>query len=188
MSENNRPPRTRTGLPWSIQHFQENSHQFVNSTSQHIHDLQDYVIQGLCPLINSSNLRSPQNSPAHVPWGENSENASALQRNVGSPTPDSSASFVINMEGATGSAYELPNSNDLLDSNAESIGTGSRNNETDQGAAVLRNSPELQAVLAFIEKYVPFLLILFLKLVFDHRIGKFIYLLLILNLWRKLKS
>ncbi|GFT67953.1 RING finger and transmembrane domain-containing protein 2, partial [Nephila pilipes] len=42
--------------------------------------------------------------------------------------------------------------------------------DPEQGAAVLRNSPELQALIAFGEKYLPFLLILLLKLAFDHRI------------------
>lgn len=172
MSESNRPPRTRTGLPWSIQQIHENSHQIASSATQHIHELHDYVIQGLCPLINSSSLRSPQNSPSHSPWVENSESQSMHLRNVTSPVPEtSSASFVINMEGASASAYEISNSSDLSDSNTESSPGGSRNNETDPGVSAFRNSPELQALLAFAEKYVPFLLILFLKLMFDHRIG-----------------
>lgn len=172
MSESNRPPRPRTSLPWSIQQIHENSHQIASSASQHIHELQDYVIQGLCPLINSSSLRSPQTSPSHSPWVENSENISALQRNVTSPTPDAgSSSFVINMEGISGGAYELSNSNDSMDSNADSMSGGSRNSETDQGNSAFRNTPELQAFCAFAEKYVPFLLILFLKMMFDHRIG-----------------
>lgn len=172
MSENNRPPRTRTGIPWSIQQIHENSHQIASSASQHIHELHDYVIQGLCPLINTSNLRSPQNSPSHSPWLENSENQSTHQRNVASPIADAaSASFVINMEGAAANTYDITNSSDLSDSNAETLGGGNRNNEADAGASALRNSPELQALFAFAEKYVPFLLILFLKLMFDHRIG-----------------
>lgn len=175
MSENNRPPRTRTGLPWSIQQIHENSHQIASSASQHIHELHDYVIQGLCPLINSPSLRSPPNSPSHSPWIENSEiNISPHQRNVTSPVPES-ASFIINIEEGPGNAFEITTSNDLIDSNSES--SGIRNNETDAGASALRNSPEMQALIAFAEKYVPFILILLLKLMFDHRIGNIFVLL-----------
>lgn len=46
-------------------------------------------------------------------------------------------------------------------------------NDAENGTAALRNQPELQALIAFAEKYVPFVLILLLKLVFDHRIGEY---------------
>lgn len=176
MSENNRPPRTRTGLPWSIQQIHENSHQIASSASQQLHELHDYVIQGLCPLINSPTLRSPPNSPSHSLWIENSEiNISSHPRSVTSPVPESS-SFIINIEEGPGNVYEISNANDLIDSNSESLGSGNRNNETDAGASALRNSPEMQALFAFAEKYVPFILILLLKLMFDHRIGNILVL------------
>jgi hypothetical protein len=40
---------------------------------------------------------------------------------------------------------------------------------------MLRQSPETRQFLALLQKYVPFLLILFFKGIYDHRLGKFMY-------------
>jgi hypothetical protein len=40
---------------------------------------------------------------------------------------------------------------------------------------MLRQSPETRQFLAVLQKYVPFLLILLAKGIYDHRLGKFMY-------------
>ncbi|GBM28556.1 RING finger and transmembrane domain-containing protein 2 [Araneus ventricosus] len=167
MAENNRPTRlNRPRIPWSIQQIHENSQQFASTATQHIHDLHDYVLQGLSPLITTS-ARSGQNSPTRSPWFENSETVHTQPRNAPVYAVQPQANFVIDIDVSqdnnTGpNVNSIPTNPDPIDAN---------HGDPEQGAAVLRNSPELQALFAFAEKYVPFLLILLLKLVFDHRIG-----------------
>lgn len=168
MAENNRPARlNRPRIPWSIQQIHENSQQFASTATQHIHDLHDYVLQGLSPLITTS-ARSGQNSPTRAPWFENSETIHTQPRNAPVYAVQPQANFVIDIDvsqdnNAAPNINSIPTTPDpVIDPNL---------GDPEQGAAVLRNSPELQAIFAFAEKYVPFLLILLLKLVFDHRIG-----------------
>ncbi|KAF8796123.1 RING finger and transmembrane like protein [Argiope bruennichi] len=167
MAENNRPTRlNRPRIPWSIQQIQENSQQFASTATQHIHDLHDYVLQGLSPLITTT-VRSGQSSPTRTPWFENSETIHTQPRNAPVYAVQPQANFVIDIDAsqdnnASPNVNSIPTTPDPIDANQ---------GDPEQGAAVLRNSPELQALFAFAEKYVPFLLILLLKLVFDHRIG-----------------
>ncbi|GIY84792.1 RING finger and transmembrane domain-containing protein 2 [Caerostris darwini] len=166
MAEGNRLSRTnRPRLPWSIQQIHENSQQFASTATQHIHDLHDYVLQGLTPLITSS-VRSGQNSPSRSPWFDTSETVNTQPRNAPTFVTEPQENFVIDIEPSDNnsgpSINAIPLNPDLNDPN---------HSDAEQGAAVLRNSPELQALFAFAEKYVPFILILLLKLIFDHRIG-----------------
>lgn len=172
MAENNRSSRSsRSRLPWStIQQLHENSHQIASTATQHIHELHDYVLQGLSPLITSTAVRSGENSPTpptQLPWYENPHAQRPEPRNV--PENNSAEmrdNFVIEIDSPNinvDSTHTTSNS----DSADAAMGTG----DIEQGANAIRNSPELQAIIAFAEKYVPFILILLLKLVFDHRIG-----------------
>ncbi|GIY85053.1 RING finger and transmembrane domain-containing protein 2 [Caerostris extrusa] len=166
MAEGNRLSRTnRPRLPWSIQQIHENSQQFASTATQHIHDLHDYVLQGLTPLITST-VRTGQNSPSRSAWFETSETVNTQPRNAPTFVTEPQENFVIDIEPSDNSSgpsiNAIPLNPDLNDPN---------HSDAEQGAAVLRNSPELQALFAFAEKYVPFILILLLKLIFDHRIG-----------------
>lgn len=171
MAENNpRPSRiSRPNIPWSsIQQIQHNSHQIASSASQHIHD---YVMQGLSPLINTAAVR-----PARIPQNHPSWYGNVIEivnnQNHAQPVyqTEPSMNYVIDMQ-----PYEQHQSNgstsDSSTSNTEPVDANGNSNEADQNTTTIRNSPELQALLSFAEKYVPFLLILLLKLIFDHRIG-----------------
>ncbi|GFU12001.1 RING finger and transmembrane domain-containing protein 2 [Trichonephila clavipes] len=181
MAENNRLNRSnRSRLPWSVQLIQENSHQFASTATQHIHDLHDYVLQGLSPLITSS-VHAAQNSQVTAPWYENSETINTQPRNSPNYVVEPQENFVIVIDTPNSDTVE---NNDgppvnAIQPNPEPIDVN--NSDPEQGASVLRNSPELQALIAFGEKYLPFILILLLKLVFDHRIGILVNLGLFIN-------
>ncbi|KFM79573.1 RING finger and transmembrane domain-containing protein 2, partial [Stegodyphus mimosarum] len=173
MAESNRPSRIgRPNIPWSIQQIHQNSHHIASSATQHIHELHDYVIQGLSPLITSAPIRSSRNSPTHSAWFETIDSANPVTRNTDLTDVTSSGNYVIDIESPEVDSYNNANespSNSL--SGAEPADANNRSNESDQGAAALRNTPELQALFAFAGKYVPFLLVLLFKLMYDHRIG-----------------
>ncbi|KAG8185591.1 hypothetical protein JTE90_023290 [Oedothorax gibbosus] len=150
MEEDQRPQRpNRSRIPWSLQQLHQNSHEIASSASHHIHEIQDYLLQGLTPLISAPSAQipsSPRNEPVLVP---------PPARVPVAPHEN----FIIDIE-----ALEEQHRNAANEANAE-------NGDGENGNPSLRNQPELQAAIAFAEKYVPFVLILVLKLVFDHRIG-----------------
>ncbi|XP_071040115.1 E3 ubiquitin-protein ligase RNFT2 [Parasteatoda tepidariorum] len=178
MAENNRPTRpNRNHLPWSIQQIHENSHQIASSATQHIHELQDLVMQGLSPLINTASganhLQSRRIADPHSLWFESPEDINlTTPRNSNMNSGNNIENFVIDMESVAADSFN-PVHNPAANDNLPNLETNdnTRSSDNDQGVSALRNSPELQAIIAFAEKYMPFVLILLLKLIFDHRIG-----------------
>lgn len=140
------------------------------------HDIHQ-VLMGLTPLIEQSPLRPPPSSL----WQQSPQpQEPANTVNVASAPASSSSgggastSFVINMEPEEASPTPpLPNSRSTPElvppqppSNPEVAAANA--GEADER---LTTSPEVRALLTLVDKYVTFVLILLLKLAFDHRVG-----------------
>ncbi|GAB6026487.1 hypothetical protein CHUAL_012912 [Chamberlinius hualienensis] len=85
-----------------------------------------------------------------------------------STSTDARSEFVVSMEHET-----VPlrvNRENSVSGNRTSPSSPTSSNDEGQHD-VLRQSPELRAAISLIEKYMPFLLILLAKLIYDHKIG-----------------
>lgn len=140
------------------------------------------VLMGLTPLIEQSSLNV---QPSHLwrqaqqhyenpraPSGQSvASSSSSVQMNAGE-----GSSYVINMEPEASPTPPLPNtrsSSDVVGGAApgpQQIGPTNTDTATgtDDGVAA---TPEVRAFLMLVDKYVTFVLILLLKLAFDHRVG-----------------
>ncbi|KAG0442895.1 hypothetical protein HPB47_015505, partial [Ixodes persulcatus] len=151
------------------------------------------VIMGLSPLIDRSTIRSHmapswlQNQrsgedlrPPGDPGGNTAgPSAAPLQGRGPAGSGVSSGAYVIDMEADVGAP--TPALEDLRPPPLESdLGLASRGPPGPPGGAHetgtetedrWNSSPEVRALLDFVDKYLTFVLILLLKLSFDHRIG-----------------
>ncbi|XP_065282172.1 E3 ubiquitin-protein ligase RNFT2 [Dermacentor albipictus] len=140
------------------------------------------VLMGLTPLIEQSPLNV---QPSHL-WRQ-------AQQHYENPRPPSSpsiasssssvqvnagagSSYVINMEPEASPTPPLPNTRSLSDVVGGAVSaaqqTGPNNAETGTGTDDnVTATPEVRAFLMLVDKYVTFVLILLLKLAFDHRVG-----------------
>ncbi|XP_013783395.1 RING finger and transmembrane domain-containing protein 2-like isoform X2 [Limulus polyphemus] len=163
-------------------------HNITNSSSWSISDDIRHVIRGINPLAEEPASSERGSGPGISSW---------LQTTITEPSPVSTATagitstaegardFVIDMSGM-GHRQREPHPRNISASGGVGTPTTStsdenRNNSGNGGPSVgrpvedaselLRNNPEIRALLSLAEKYVPFLLILLMKMVFDHRIG-----------------
>lgn len=125
----------------------------------------NHVFLGLSPLVSG-----PGNN---VPWLRQDVNANSSPVQNSLPIPpraSNDSDFVINLEESG-----RQNTNEGSPQDVPSVATeqvvGELPNRPPQPTDVLNSSPELRALVSVAEKYVPFLLILLMKIVFDHRIG-----------------
>lgn len=144
------------------------------------------VLMGLTPLIEQSSLHGQPSSPLWRQAQQLHEHA----RPAGSPSIASSSStgeinagagssYVINMEPEASPTPPLPNirsSTEVVHGAASGGGGAPQPGPASPEAATeteerLTTTPELRAVLMLVDKYVTFVLILLLKLAFDHRVG-----------------
>jgi len=137
------------------------------------------VIRGLSPLVERSqniNLSTwLRHSRSHLQGTSSvaSPLISSPNQNAGSLAHTGSSEFVISVDDGVsienGDEHEMApvvsNNNDLPNAAAASNATASQQNDA------IRQSPELRKVLSEAEKYLPFLLILLAKLIFDHKTG-----------------
>lgn len=140
------------------------------------------VLMGLTPLIEQSSLniqpsqlwRQAQQHYEHprTPSSQSmASSSSSAQMNAGA-----GSSYVINMEQEASPTPPLPNTRSSSDvvtgvaSGGQQTGPPSADTgtATDDGVAA---TPEVRAFLTLMDKYVTFVLILLLKLAFDHRVG-----------------
>lgn len=181
MAENSRTVRSlQASVPQSFQEsIHHNSHYMATSATQRIHDLHHYVIRGLSPLINTSTLRSIRHPHSGVTWSRHRMDIAMEQYSPSMSdslhTNDAREQHVIEIEDAGHHVQLSDVASDSSSSNApnDDPNTNNRTNEANSSdsTANLRSTPEYQMLISFVEKYVPFLMILLMKLVFDHRIG-----------------
>lgn len=129
------------------------------------------VIMGLSPLIEHSNTRVQ----AAPPWIQQQRSTDNVQQSEGGTVSAAASSpgggaYVINMEPGVSTTPPLE---DLRTPDSERPNPAPRpGSETGTETEDRWNtSPELRALLGFVDKYLTFVLILLLKLAFDHRVG-----------------
>lgn len=141
------------------------------------------VIRGLSPLVERSQtitlstwLRHPRSHGRMSP--PESATTTAHVSPLGTQNPVNHNEFVITMDsespdGSGGSV--LPPDRPLggMSSPAANNNNGpsSADSQSSQPTDILRQNPELRALMSVAEKYLPFLLVLLAKLIFDHKTG-----------------
>lgn len=172
-------------IPWSLGNNLHPSgiQGLTNNSRRRLQDDLQHVIRGISPLVEGSAPFGSMNANHLTSWLRQ-QRPSFFSRTSGRLNADGDVAsplhvptrqeavatddFVINMD-----SEQIRNNQQRVPAINESTPTNNapRENRDNDPAEALQNNPEMRTLLTTIEKYVPFLLILLLKLVFDHRIG-----------------
>ncbi|XP_067144274.1 RING finger and transmembrane domain-containing protein 2 [Centruroides vittatus] len=174
-------------IPWSLRHGLHTSSLQHLASNQRIHQDIQHVIRGFSPLVEGSSSFGSVNARHFTSWLREQRpmffsSSNRINPDVPPPLHVSNHQeqilnddFVIEMgsERLRNNSQRASNNNnnnneDITVNNSTENREQNRNNDP---ADALRNNPEMRALLLMAEKYVPFILILLLKLIFDHRIG-----------------